>query len=93
VPIVALPKAFLESSLNSHQWSEVRVQSRNDADIQRELASLFPRMRHLLVGVDGQPRWSFVLYRDSDETDLRYLPDDHVLDEDERLSLLPMVGC
>jgi hypothetical protein len=93
MPIVTLPKMVAERAINSSEWLEVRVSSRRDVDIYRELALLFPSICHLLVGDGGQPRWTFALHRDSDHTDLRYLPDDHVLDPDERLSLIPMVGC
>ncbi|MCE9567969.1 MAG: hypothetical protein K8U57_38705 [Planctomycetes bacterium] len=92
MPIVTLPKMLTELVVDSPAWTEVRVHSRKDKDIYRELALLFPQIQHHMVK-EGEPRWVFALFRDRDDEDLRGLPDDHVLDADERLSLIPMVGC
>ena len=92
MPIVTLPKMLTGLMLvDTPEWIEVRVQSRKDKDIYRELGLLFPQIQHLMVS-DGKPRWVFALFRDQDDEDLRYWPD-HLLEEDERLSLIPMVGC
>jgi hypothetical protein len=92
MPIVSLPKMLTGLMwVDTPAWTEVRVQSRKDEDIYRELALLFPQIEHLMVS-KGEVRWFFALFRDRDDEDLRYLPD-HILDEDERLSLISMVGC
>ncbi len=92
MPVVSIPVLLLDPSVNAPIWTDVVVQSRRERDIFRELALWFPHLERKLVCDGGEPRGVLALFRERDGEDLRYLPD-QLLDEEERLSLIYMVGC
>lgn len=92
MPIISIPERFLDRTVETPTWIDVRVLSRNDRDICRELALLFPHRERALVRGGGEPHGAVMLIREQDGEDLRYLPDD-VLGDDERVAFWWTVGC
>jgi hypothetical protein len=92
MPIVVFANVYVFEEQEECKAAEVRVQSRNQRDIFRELALRFPHIEHKLLIAGGEPGPALALFRDSNGENLQYTPE-YVVAEDERLVLISTVAC
>ncbi|HEY1190992.1 MAG TPA: hypothetical protein VGE74_25390 [Gemmata sp.] len=95
MPIIGIPVCFLDRGNVTPDNAERRVVGRTLATIVPELFQRVPSLFARFQKADGSPSadW-FGLYREHDgyEYDLRETPD-VLLNEEERLHLINLVGC
>ena len=89
--IVVIPNLYLSRIQEELHSAEVNVSAGTAEDIYRELADRFPEVRGLLIDDDRNPKYSYALYRETDEDDCRYHPD-AVYGPDDKLFLVSMVA-
>jgi hypothetical protein len=84
VPTLIVTNTYFLDVQEGHRAVELRVESRTADAIFTELHERFPQF----------PRSErYALIRESDDEDVRYLPDETVFGDDERFYLLDTVGC
>ncbi|MDB5307306.1 MAG: hypothetical protein JWO38_1508 [Gemmataceae bacterium] len=93
MPIVGIPGVFLDPTVATPTWAEIRVEARTARTVVDELLGRWPQLATRHFKADGRPStdW-FGLWREEDEYDLRYEPDT-VLGEDDRVHLVNLIGC
>jgi hypothetical protein len=91
--IVVIPNVYFLPEQEGHKAAEVRVAARTVDGIYRELAERFQALRRHLLDGEGNPRFRFELWRESDEEFVGNLADDTQFGADERLFLIDMVAC
>ena len=93
MPVVMIPKCFLDLADASPDEAECRVYGRTESEIIQELWQRFPAMFTRFKDTAGQyhTKW-FNLFRELGGEDLRFTPD-LVLGDDERLYLINAIGC
>lgn len=90
--VVIITNEYLLSEQEGHKAAEVRTSARTVPAIFGELATRFPRSRHVFFRDDGELRWTFTLIRGCDDTDVRYMPDGTEYGDEDRLYLISNVG-